>query len=138
MSENKTIPNNKDLFEFLNEIEGDLKKSDCKAIYEMMKDIMKCDGVMWGESIIGFGQYHYKYDSGREGDYFLTGFSPRKNDITIYIMDGFSNHKNSLEKLGKHKSSVSCLYIKKLEDINLDVLRDIIQSSTERMKLNYP
>ena len=92
---------------------------------------------MWGPSIIGFGSYHYKYDSGREGDAFLTGFSPRAQNMTVYIMPGFSKYEATLKKLGKHKLGKSCLYIKKLEDVDLDILTDIIKDSVEVMNARY-
>ncbi|MBL4890724.1 MAG: DUF1801 domain-containing protein [Rhizobiaceae bacterium] len=88
--------------------------------------------------MIGFGQYHYKYASGREGDYFLTGFSPRKNSMSIYIIPGFKSYGKLLEKLGKHKHSVSCLYVTRLENIDLDVLGEMVRQSIADMKEIYP
>ena len=88
---------------------------------------------MWGDSIVGFGNYHYKYKSGREGDWFLTGFSPRKQNLTLYIMAGFSGYDNLLKDLGKYKTGKSCLYINKLEDVNLDVLRELVKQSAEHV-----
>ena len=87
-----------------------------------MKQITGSPARMWGDSIVGFGHYHYRYKSGREGDWFVTGFSPRKQDLTIYIMPGFSDFIDQLSRLGKHRTSVSCLYLKKLEDVDMDVL----------------
>jgi hypothetical protein len=88
---------------------------------------------MWGSSIIGFGNYHYVYASGREGDYFLTGFSPRKQNLTLYIMAGFDQYDELMKKLGKYKTGKSCLYIKKLEDIDLSTLRELVKQSVEHM-----
>jgi len=88
---------------------------------------------MWGPSIIGFGSYHYCYDSGREGDWFLTGFSPRKQNLSVYIMSGFAKYDSLMKKLGKHKTGKSCLYINKLEDIDLDVLKELIKRSAEHV-----
>ncbi len=88
---------------------------------------------MWGSSIVGFGNYHYKYESGREGDWFLTGFSPRKQNLTLYIMPGFAQYDELMKKLGKHKTGKSCLYIKSLEDINLPTLKQLIQQSVKHM-----
>lgn len=92
---------------------------------------------MWGSSMVGFGQYHYRYDSGREGDFFLTGFSPRKNDLALYIMAGFDRHAALMAKLGKFRTGKSCLYIKRLSDVDLKVLRDLVKSSVRYMKAAY-
>lgn len=102
-------------------------------ILDLMRDVTGVEPIMWGDSIIGFGTYHYKYTSGREADWFLTGFSPRKQSLTLYIMSGFSEYDQLLSKLGKHSTGKSCLYIKKLEDIDMDVLRDLILLSVEHM-----
>ena len=92
---------------------------------------------MWGDSIVGFGSYHYKYQSGREGDWFLTGFSPRKQNLTIYIMNGFDHYENYLKKLGKVKSSVSCLYLKKLDDVDTEVLANLVADSVHYLQDQY-
>ena len=89
---------------------------------------------MWGDSIVGFGSYHYKYESGREGDWFVTGFSPRKRNLTLYIMSGFDEYDKLLGKLGKHSIGKSCLYIKKIEDVDVDVLKELVQKSVDHMK----
>jgi hypothetical protein len=99
-----------------------------------MKKITKEEPKMWGPSIIGFGSYHYKYASGREGDFFLTGFSPRKQSLTLYIISGFKRYDELMKKLGKHKTVKSCLYINKLEDVNLKVLKQLITESVKYMK----
>jgi hypothetical protein len=99
-----------------------------------MKDLTKEQPKMWGDSMVGFGSYHYKYESGREGDYFLTGFSPRKQNLTLYIITGFEDQREQLAKLGKHKTSKSCLYIKTLDDIDIKVLKKIISDSLKKMK----
>jgi hypothetical protein len=88
---------------------------------------------MWGDSIVGFGSYHYRYASGREGDWFVTGFSPRKQNLTLYIMAGFDNYDHLLQNLGKHKTGKSCLYIKRLEDVDLDTLRELVSQSVQHM-----
>ncbi|RPI72272.1 MAG: DUF1801 domain-containing protein [Ignavibacteriales bacterium] len=92
---------------------------------------------MWGPSIIGFGDYHYKYESGREGDFFITGFSPRKQNLTLYIMPGFKRYEELMQNLGKFKTGQSCLYIKKLEDVDLKVLKELIADSVKYMKEKY-
>jgi hypothetical protein len=99
-----------------------------------MKKITMEEPKMWGPSIVGFGNYHYKYESGREGDWFLTGFSPRKASLTLYIMAGFKEYDELLEKLGKHKTGSSCLYVNKLEDVDLKVLTQLIKQSVQKMK----
>jgi hypothetical protein len=99
-----------------------------------MKKITKEEPKMWGPSIIGFGSYHYKYASGREGDFFLTGFSPRKQSLTLYIISGFKRYDELMKKLGKHKTGSSCLYINKLEDVDMKVLKTLITESVKYMK----
>jgi len=91
---------------------------------------------MWGDSIVGFGSYHYKYASGREGDWFITGFSPRKQNLTLYIMSGFDECDQLLNKLGKHSTGKSCLYIKKIEDVDIDVLKELVKKSVGHMERN--
>ena len=98
-----------------------------------MKEITKKKAVMWGPSIVGFGSYHYKYESGREGDMPLTGFSPRKQSLTVYIMPGFDEYEDMLGRLGKHKVGKSCLYINKLADVDKSVLRELIEKSVEKL-----
>lgn len=129
MTENKTRPNNNSVIAFLNSVEGEEKSKDSHALLQLFKSITLEPGVMWGESIVGFGSYHYKYDSGREGDMCITGFSPRKSNFSIYIMSGFSNYQDLLEQLGPHKTGKACLYVKRLSDIDMDVLSEIIRSS---------
>jgi len=131
MSGNKTIPTSKSVADFLDAVRNDQKRADSHVLLELMKKITGEPPVMWGASIVGFGQYHYKYDSGREGKMLLTGFSPRKQNLTLYIMAGFSRYESLLNKLGKHSTGKSCLYIKKLADINMDVLNYIITLSYE-------
>lgn len=119
---------------FLHKVENQKRKDDSFVVLDLMKKITKEEPKMWGPSIIGFGDYHYKYASGREGDWFLVGFSPRKTSLTLYIMAGFKEYENLLKKLGKYKTSVSCLYINKLEDIDMKVLKELITKSVQKMK----
>ena len=98
-----------------------------------MKQVTKKKPRMWGNSIVGFGSYEYKYASGREGEWFLTGFAPRKQNLTLYIMDGFEGYDDLMSKLGKHKTGKSCLYIKKIEDVDLDTLKELVKQSTEHV-----
>lgn len=131
MAENKTKANNTDVTAFLNTVEDEQKRKDCFEISALMQEVTNEQPIMWGTSIVGFGTYHYKYESGREGDFMLVGFSPRKQNLTMYIMAGFGRYGELLSKLGKYKTGKSCLYIKKLEDIDKDVLKELITESVE-------
>ena len=114
-------------------MEPEKKREDSFAIIEMMKQVTGEEAVMWGASIVGFGSYHYKYASGRENDWFLVGFSPRKQNLTLYIMSGFDHYDALLSDLGKYKTGKSCLYINKLEDVDEGVLRELIKQSVDHM-----
>ena len=138
MAENKNVANEGDVQTFLAGVEPEKRREDSYLLLDLMSEITGMTPTMWGENMIGFGQYHYKYASGREGDYFLTGFSPRKTSMSIYIIPGFKKYGKFLEKLGKHKHSVSCLYVTKLENIDLDVLREMVRWSIVDMKELYP
>ena len=105
---------------------------------KLMRETTGNRATMWGSSIVGFGKYHYKYESGREGDFFLTGFAPRKQALTIYIVNGFKPHANLMEKLGKFKTGKSCLYVKTLDDIDRSVLETLVQASVAYMRKKYP
>lgn len=133
MAENKTKPNDLSVETFLENIEDPVKREDCLTITAMMEELTGAKPKMWGESIVGFGEVHYKYASGREGDWFLAGFSPRKAYLTIYIMGYLEFFTDLLVDLGKHKHGKGCLYIKRLEDIDLEVLRTLIRTSIERL-----
>jgi hypothetical protein len=134
MAELKTKPNEQSVEDFLNAVEIETKRLDSFAILELMKQETGDEPIMWGESIVGFGTYKYKYASGREGEWPITGFSPRKQNLTLYIMSGFEEYDDLLKKLGKHTTGKSCLYIKKLEDVDQDVLRELVSKSVEHMK----
>ena len=131
LTENKTKPTDVKVEDFLSAVEHPTRKKDGFELLKIMKDITKEKPVMWGPSIIGFGSYHYKYATGREGDMPRTGFSPRKANLTVYIMPGFEEFDDLLGKLGKHKIGKSCLYINKLTDVDIDVLKQIIQRSLD-------
>lgn len=133
MTELKTKPTDQNVEEFLNNLTDEKKRQDCFTLLEIMKEVTQTEPQMWGSSIVGFGDYHYKYASGREGDWFLTGFSPRKQNLTLYLMAGFEQSNELLKKLGKHKIGQSCLYIKRIEDIDLRTLRQLIQQSVNHM-----
>ncbi len=133
MAELKTKENDQSVEDFLNEISDEKKRQDCLTILELMKKVTRKEPKMWGSSIIGFGKYIYKYESGRELDWFSTGFSPRKQNITLYIMMGFDRYDELMKKLGKYKTGKSCLYIKKIEDIDLPTLKELIKQSVESL-----
>ena len=134
MAELKTKKNKLSVDAFLKKSASGKRLEDCYSVLELMKKITKEEPRMWGTSIVGFGSYHYKYDSGREGDCMVVGFSPRKQALTIYIMSGFTKYTSLMKKLGKYKSSVACLYIKSLEDIDMKVLKEIIKESVKYIK----
>ena len=134
MSENKTVQTKASVKKFLDGVEHERKRADSYKLLELFGEVTKLEPAMWGTSIVGFGSYHYKYESGREGDMPLVGFSPRKQNLTLYIMDGFEGYDRLLGKLGKHSTGKSCLYINKLEDVDLDVLRELVASSYKHMK----
>ena len=133
MSENKTRPTDQNVIDFLNSVDHKTRREDGIALLEMMAEITGEEAVMWG-SIVGFGSYHYKYESGREGDMPLIGFSPRKQSMTLYIMPGFDEYEEMLAELGKHKIGKACLYINKLADVDHTVLSRLIRRSYEHMK----
>ncbi len=139
MAEIKTQKTTASVTAFLEAVEDEGKRKDAQELLKIFEEVSKEKPAMWGGSIIGFGQYHYKSErSKQEGDWPLTGFSPRKQNLTIYIMSGFGDQKKLLEKLGKHKvSGGSCLYIKHLSDINVDVLKELIKASLKYMKEKY-
>jgi len=138
MAQNKTTANELSVDEFLNAVADENRRSDCYAVLELMKDVSGEEPIMWGKSIVGFGSYHYVYDSGREGDMLLAGFSPRSKNLTLYIKAGFKKYDDLMSKLGKYKTGKSCLYVNKLDDIDLDVLRELVHHSIEHMKQKYP
>lgn len=133
-AELKTKVNDASVTKFLNSVEDEQKRNDSFEILKLMKQITKEEPKMWGSSIVGFGSYHYKGKSGREGDWMLTGFSPRKQNLTLYLMGGFDTHADLLNKLGKFTTGAGCLYIKKLDDVDKKVLKELVQESVRRMK----
>jgi len=137
MAELKTKPTAASVEEFISNINDDSRRHDCQVILQLMQEVTGMQPKLWGNSIVGFGSYHYRYASGREGDWFLAGFSPRKHDLTIYIMSGFERYNELLSGLGRFKTGKSCLYIKRLEDIDLDLLKQLITASVAYMKQQY-
>lgn len=138
MAELKTKKNDASVAAFLDKVENIKKRLDCYAILNLMKSVTGQEPKMWGESIVGFGSYHYKYASGHEGDMPLAGFSPRKNNLTIYIMPGFERYEALMGKLGKYKAGKSCLYIKSMNDVDPIVLRELVAESARFMQQLYP
>ena len=134
MAENKTRKTGADVEGFLAGVDNARRKADSLTLLAMMKRITGLEPEMWGPSIVGFGSYHYRYDSGREGDMPMTGFSPRKQSLTVYVMPGFAGSEDLLERLGKHRTSVSCLYINKLADVDQEVLAELIGRSFAHMR----
>jgi len=133
MSDLRTRPNDQSVEAFLNSVSDAKKREASYKIMELMEEVTQEEPKMWGDSIVGFGSYHYKYKSGREGDWFLTGFSPRKQNLTLYIMSGFQEYNEYLAQLGKFTTGKSCLYVKKIEDINLEVLKKLVKDSVDHM-----
>jgi hypothetical protein len=129
MAENKTQKTTASVTDFINTIPDEGKRQDSLTLLKLMEQVSGEKPTMWGANIIGFGDTHYKYASGREGDWFKVGFSPRKQNLTLYIMGGFPKHQALLEQLGRYKTGKSCLYINKLSDVNLDILKKIISQS---------
>lgn len=136
MADLKTKKNDQSVDEFLNNIPDEKKRQDSYIIRDLMQQVTGMEPKMWGDSMVGFGSYHYCYESGREGDWFLTGFSPRKQNLTLYIMSGFTQYDALLKKLGKFTTGKSCLYIKKIEDINLPTLKELVRQSVDFVAKN--
>lgn len=136
-NENKTIETNASVDDFLNQVADEKKRADSFQVKAIMERITGHPAKMWGPAIVGFDVYHYKYDSGREGDFMKVGFSPRAQNLTLYIMGGFSRYDELMEKLGKYKTGKSCLYVKKLEDIDQSVLEELIRESYSYMTNKY-
>jgi len=137
MAQNKTQPTDASVDDYLNAVTPDAKRAESFALKALLERASGYSPRMWGPSIVGFGTYHYKYESGREGDFFITGFAPRKQNLVVYIIPGFFPHSQLMDRLGKHKTGRSCLYLKKLEGIDLDVLEEIVGSSVDWMKEKY-
>lgn len=142
MADQKTKPHTGDVDDFLEQVEDPVKRADSHALMSMLAKISGHEPVLWG-TMIGFGQYHYKYASGHEGDAFRIGFAPRKGDISIYTLvahddAGEDRQRALLARLGKHKAGKSCLYIRRLADVDVAVLRELAESAFEQMQARYP
>ncbi|MCY3832585.1 MAG: DUF1801 domain-containing protein [Chloroflexi bacterium] len=134
MAENKTQRNDGDVMAYLESVSNKRRREDSLALLKMMEEVTGEPAEMWGTSIVGFGSYHYRYASGREGDMLITGFAPRKQALTLYIMGGHERYAALMSKLGKHRTGSSCVYINKLADVDLDVLRELIAESVAYMR----
>jgi hypothetical protein len=137
MAELKTQKNDASVMDFLQSVENEQRRSDSLRLLRIMQSVTGEEPVMWGPSIVGFGSYHYRYESGREADWMLTGFSPRKQALTAYIMAGFDRYDELMAKLGTYTTGKSCLYLKKLDDVHESVLRELIDASCAHMQTKY-
>ena len=137
MAENKTQPTKASVTEFVNSIEDPQQRADARKVAAMMRRATGKRARMWGSSMVGYGTYHYRYESGREGDFMVTGYAPRKQALTVYIMAGFERFAPLLKKLGKYKTGKSCLYIKRLSDVDEEVLERLINESVAYMRDTY-
>lgn len=138
MSGNKTKPTGASVDAFLSGLADAQMQADCRAVAAMMAEVTGSEPRLWGSSIVGFGSYHYRYASGREGDFMLAGFAPRKRALTLYIMAGFAKYADLLARLGKHTTGKSCLYIKRLADVDQAVLRELVTRSVRYIRQKYP
>ncbi|WP_204115476.1 DUF1801 domain-containing protein [Shimia biformata] len=138
MSDNKTQPTAVDPADFVASVEPQRRRDDARVLLDLFDDVTGFDPVMWGPSIIGYGRYHYRYETGHEGDFLATGFSPRKANLVLYIMPGYQQYDEILARLGKYKLGKSCLYINKLADVDLDVLRELIRTGLDDLDRIWP
>lgn len=138
MAENKTKATSVDPTQFVASVDHDVRRADAETLLTLFSEVTQLAPRMWGPSIIGYGRYHYKYDTGREGEFMMTGFSPRKANLVMYIMPGYTDHSAILNWIGKYKIGKSCLYINKLADVDMDVLKELIFAGFEDMKSKYP
>ena len=138
MAKNKTQPSAISVDDFIAGIADDTRRADCRQVVDLMTELSGEPPKMWGKSIIGFGQYHYQYDSGREGDFMRIGVSPRARELTLYIMPGFETYAGLLAQLGRHRTGKSCLYVPRLAQVDIDVLKTLISASLAAMAEKYP
>jgi hypothetical protein len=137
VAELKTRPTKVSVDTFLTRIQDEARREDCRTLVRLMKRATGERPTMWGPSMVGFGNYHYRYASGHEGDCFLAGFAPRKRELTLYIMSGFDRYKALLARLGKHKTGKACLFVRRLADIDLAVLEELVSASVKHLKQLY-
>lgn len=137
-NDNKTQPTAVAVENYMNSIPDEGQKADCKNVLKLMEEVTGLKAQMWGKDIVGLGQYHYVGKSGREGEWFKTGFAPRKNQLSLYFIGGFDKHQAILDKLGKHKLGKGCLYVKNLENIDIEALKELISANIDEMNKMYP
>lgn len=137
-AKNKTQPTETDVSAFIDSVDHDTRRRDAKALDDLFRRVTGWTPRMWGGSIVGYGQYHYVYDSGREGDFLATGFSPRKANLSLYIMPGYQDFGDILGRLGKHRHGKACLYVNKLSDVDMAVLEELIRAGLEGLRARYP
>lgn len=138
MAENRTQPGDADVSAFLASVEHPVRRADALTLDTMFREVTGWAPHMWGPSMVGYGSYHYVYESGREGDFLATGFSPRKANLSIYILPGYQDFDAELARLGKHKRGKSCLYINKLDDVDMAVLREMVARGLDLLGARYP
>ena len=138
MAENKTQASDSDVGEFLNNVEHAGRRVDAFTVDKLFRDVSSFEPVLWGPSIVGYGRYHYRYESGREGDFLATGFSPRKANLVLYIMPGYTDFGHILKDLGKHKLGKSCLYLGSLKNVDLEVLGRLIRAGLDNLDKRWP
>lgn len=138
MAENKTQAREADVAEWLETVEPERRRVDAKALDALFREVTGWEPRMWGPSIVGYGRYHYRYDSGREGDFLATGFAPRKASLVLYIMPGYADFGDILDRLGKHRLGKSCLYVNKLADVDAGVLRELIRAGLDDLDRRWP
>ena len=136
-NDNKTQPNKLSVRAFIDGVEDPARRKDCRALAKLMGRLTGKRAKMWGTTIVGYGSYHYRYASGREGDFFLMGFSPRKQALTIYVVAGFGKFPKLMKRLGKYKTGKSCLYVKSLEDVDMETLEALLQASQDYLRRTY-
>jgi Domain of unknown function (DU1801) len=138
MAKNKTVETEMSVAKFLQSLDDEARKQDCLLLADIIQKTTGFSSKMWGTAIVGFGSYHYRYDSGREGDAPLVGFSPRKEAIALYLSGTFNQREELLQKFGKHKSGKACIYVKKLSDIDVEILKQMLVNSVKETKRKYP
>ena len=137
MAENKIRLSDGDVETYIESVENERRREECRAATAMIAEVSGYPPRMWGDSMIGFGSYRYQSDSGRQGEWFLVGLAPRKQNLVLYIMPGFSQYDDLLARLGKHKTGKSCLYLTKYADVDQDVLRQLVRLSVDHMRAKY-
>lgn len=129
MADLKTLPNDADVDAYLDALEPEARRAGARTLHSLLSSVTGEPGQMWGEAIVGYGSYDYRYDSGRSGTWFKIGFAPRKRELTVYLMDGAASHPEVLGRLGRHRVGRSCLYLPRMDQVDLDVLEELVSAS---------